>query len=117
MNSIDEIIELYRKDVDVTLIEESLCLIPEERVRRAEDFGQFLGEIRAVKANLHRLGSEQVEFILVGDLAATSLERLCAFRLRHQNSLCQPQFQPDNQLGDAEVLCDKAHGDRDAHGT
>jgi hypothetical protein len=51
MNSIDEIIELYRKDVDVTLLEESLRLTPEERVRRAEDFGQFLEEIRAVKAN------------------------------------------------------------------
>ncbi|MCU1325798.1 MAG: hypothetical protein JWN34_1168 [Bryobacterales bacterium] len=51
MNSVDEIIELYRKDVDVTLIEESLRLTPEERVRRAEDFGFFLEEIRAAKAN------------------------------------------------------------------
>jgi hypothetical protein len=49
MDSIDEIIELYRKDIDVTLIDERLKLTPEERVRRAEDFGFFLEEIRKAK--------------------------------------------------------------------
>jgi hypothetical protein len=49
MDSIDEIIELYRKDIDVTLIDERLKLTPEERVRRTEDFGFFLEEIRKAK--------------------------------------------------------------------
>ena len=50
MNSVDEIIAIYRKEVDVTLLIENLKLTPEERVRRAEDFGQFLEEVRAAKA-------------------------------------------------------------------
>jgi hypothetical protein len=46
VNSIDEIIALYQRDIDVTLIDESLKLTPEERVRAAEDFGLFLDEVR-----------------------------------------------------------------------
>jgi hypothetical protein len=41
MNSIDEIIELYKRDVDVTLIDESLRLTVEERLRRLEEFEEF----------------------------------------------------------------------------
>ena len=41
MNSIDEIIELYMKDVDMTLIEEQLKLTFEERLKRLEEFEEF----------------------------------------------------------------------------
>jgi hypothetical protein len=41
MNSIDEIIALYKRDVDVTLIDESLRLTVEERLRRLEEFEEF----------------------------------------------------------------------------
>jgi len=47
MSSIDEIIELYKKDVDVTLIDEMLRLSVEERIRRLEEFEQFREELRA----------------------------------------------------------------------
>ena len=41
MSSIDEIIELYKRDVDVTLIDESLRRTVEERVRALEEFERF----------------------------------------------------------------------------
>jgi hypothetical protein len=41
MNSIDEIIELYKRDVDITMIDESLRLTVEERLRNLEDFERF----------------------------------------------------------------------------
>ena len=47
MNSIDEIIEIYKRDVDVTLIDEMLKLTVEERIRRLEEFEQFREELRA----------------------------------------------------------------------
>lgn len=46
MSSIDEIIELYKKDVDVTLIDEMLRLSVEERIQRLEEFEQFREELR-----------------------------------------------------------------------
>jgi hypothetical protein len=46
MNSIDEIIELYKRDVDVTLLEENLRHTPEERIRALEEFNRFLEELR-----------------------------------------------------------------------
>ena len=52
MSSIDEIIALYQKDIDLTLIDERLKLTPEERVRRAEDFGFFLEAVRAAKGKM-----------------------------------------------------------------
>jgi hypothetical protein len=51
VDSIEEIIRIYKKDIDVTLIDERLRLTPEERVRRAEDFGFFLEQLRAAKGN------------------------------------------------------------------
>jgi hypothetical protein len=36
MSSIDEIIELYKRDVDMTLIEESLKHTPEDRILALE---------------------------------------------------------------------------------
>jgi hypothetical protein len=47
MNSLDEIIELYKRDVDLTLIEASLRRTPEERIRALEEFESFREEIRA----------------------------------------------------------------------
>ena len=46
MNSIDEIIELYKRDVDVTLIDESLRRTVEERLRALEEFEAFREELR-----------------------------------------------------------------------
>jgi len=38
MNSLDEIIELYKRDVDVTLIDASLKRTVEERIQALEEF-------------------------------------------------------------------------------
>ncbi len=46
VNSIDEIIELYKRDVDVTLIDESLRRTVEERLRALEEFEAFREELR-----------------------------------------------------------------------
>jgi len=47
MNSIDEIIELYKKDIDVTLLDESLCRTVEERIRALEEFEEFREELQS----------------------------------------------------------------------
>ena len=52
MNSIDEIIELYKRDVDMTLIDASLSRTVEERLRALEEFESFREELRA--ATEHR---------------------------------------------------------------
>lgn len=46
-NSIDEIIELYKRDVDVTLLDECLKLSVEERLQRLQDFSAALDELRS----------------------------------------------------------------------
>lgn len=46
MNSIDEIVELYMRDIDMTLIEESLRLTVEERIQALEDFDEFREELQ-----------------------------------------------------------------------
>ena len=46
MTSIDEIIEVYKRDVDRTLIDACLQRTVEERVRALEDFDEFLSELR-----------------------------------------------------------------------
>lgn len=46
MSSIDEIIERYKRDVDMTLIEESLRRTVEERIRALEEFERFREELR-----------------------------------------------------------------------
>ena len=45
-SSIDDIIDLYKKDVDRTLIRENLRKTPEERLRTLEEFQRFLEEVR-----------------------------------------------------------------------
>ncbi len=47
MNSIDEIIESYKRDIDMTLIEESLRRSVEERLQALEEFERFREELRA----------------------------------------------------------------------
>lgn len=42
MSSIDEIIALYQKDIDLTMIDESLKRTPEERIMAAEELGRFI---------------------------------------------------------------------------
>lgn len=46
MNSIDDIIELYKKDIDVTLLDENLRRTPEERIRALEEFERFREELQ-----------------------------------------------------------------------
>lgn len=45
-SSLDDIIDLYKKDVDRTLILENLKLTPEERVRLAERMSEAAEEVR-----------------------------------------------------------------------
>jgi len=46
-NSIDDIIEVYKRDVDLTLIDECLRRTVEERIRALEEFEQFHEELQA----------------------------------------------------------------------
>jgi hypothetical protein len=46
-DSIDEIIEIYKRDVDRTLIRENLKLTPDERLRRMEAVLRFIEEARS----------------------------------------------------------------------
>lgn len=45
-SSIDDIIDLYKKDIDRTLIRENLKLTPEERLLRLQEAQRFLEEVR-----------------------------------------------------------------------
>ena len=45
-SSIDDVIGVYRKDVDMTLVREMLKLTPDQRVRRMIDFMRFLEDVR-----------------------------------------------------------------------
>ena len=49
-NSIDEIIELYKRDVDVTLIDECLRRTVEERFSVLQAFSMAIDELRAQTA-------------------------------------------------------------------
>ena len=46
-SSIDEIIELYRRDVDVTLIDECLKRTVEERLQALQDMSRAIEELRS----------------------------------------------------------------------
>lgn len=46
-DSIDEIIEIYKRGVDRTLIRENLRLSPEERLQRMEAALRLVDELRA----------------------------------------------------------------------
>jgi hypothetical protein len=47
INSMDLVIEVYKKDVDVTLIDESLKRTVDERIRVLEEFDQFREALQA----------------------------------------------------------------------
>ena len=47
MSSIDEIIERYKRDIDVTLIDESLRRTVEERLLALEEFERFREELQS----------------------------------------------------------------------
>jgi hypothetical protein len=47
MSSVDEIIERYKRDVDVSLIDAALRRTVEERIQALEEFERFREEIRA----------------------------------------------------------------------
>ncbi|PJZ76834.1 hypothetical protein [Leptospira neocaledonica] len=47
-DSIQEIIDLYKKDIDRTLIKENLKLTPTERIRKLEELQLVAEEMRRV---------------------------------------------------------------------
>jgi hypothetical protein len=47
MNSLDEIIEIYKRDVDVTMIDASLRRTVEERILALEEFERFREALHA----------------------------------------------------------------------
>ena len=42
----DPVLEVFKKDVDRTLLRENLKLSPEERLRKFESFAQYARELR-----------------------------------------------------------------------
>ena len=46
MNSIDEIIEIYKRDIDVTMLDESLKRTVEERMQALEEMARLVEEVR-----------------------------------------------------------------------
>lgn len=55
-NSIDEIVELYKRDVDLTLIRENLRKTPEERLLALQELQQFAEEVRKAGRELRKRG-------------------------------------------------------------
>ena len=53
-SSIDDIIDLYKKDVDRTLIRENLKLTPEERLEKAQQMAQMAEELREAGRRIRR---------------------------------------------------------------
>jgi hypothetical protein len=53
-SSIDDIIDLYKKDVDRTLIRENLKLTPEERLRKAQQMAKMAEDLRAAGRRIRR---------------------------------------------------------------
>ena len=45
-SSMDDVLDVYRRDLDMTLLRENLKLTPDERSRKFEDFMLSLAEIR-----------------------------------------------------------------------
>jgi hypothetical protein len=54
MTSIDEIIELYKRDVDMTLIDESLKRTPQERIDALVEFERFREELQSAMERRNR---------------------------------------------------------------
>lgn len=47
IDSPDPVVEAYKKDVDVTLLERNLTLTPSERIEQLQRFVSFLAEAQA----------------------------------------------------------------------
>lgn len=45
-SSIDDVIEVYKRDIDRTLLRENLRLSPEERLRKLQQLQRFAAELR-----------------------------------------------------------------------
>jgi len=50
----DPVTELYKRDVDRTLLRENLRLPPESRLAKLQDFVKFLSELRAAGKKLRQ---------------------------------------------------------------
>ena len=50
MNSIDEIIEIYKRDFDVTMVDASLKRTVEERMQALEEMARFVDEVQRRRA-------------------------------------------------------------------
>jgi hypothetical protein len=46
-SSLDRVIDLFKPDVDITLIQENLKLTAEERVRKLEAFMEFMESVQS----------------------------------------------------------------------
>lgn len=57
-SSLDDIIALYKTDVDRALIRENLKLTIEERVARAQEFSEAAEEVRAAGVEARRKARE-----------------------------------------------------------
>ena len=56
-DSIQAVIEIYKKDVDMTIIRQNLELTVEERLLNLEKFVHFANELREAGKPLHTAGS------------------------------------------------------------
>ncbi len=56
---IDPVIEVYKKEVDRTLLRENLKLTVEERVRKAEQFHNAIEELRKTGAAMRQSQAKQ----------------------------------------------------------
>jgi hypothetical protein len=56
-DSIQAVIEVYKKDVDKTLIRQNLKLTVEERLLNLEAFVRFAGDLREAGKRLHSTGN------------------------------------------------------------
>ena len=53
-SSMDEVIDLYKRDVDRTLLREALSMTPDQRVRKLIELVRFCDELREAGAKAFR---------------------------------------------------------------
>lgn len=59
MDSIQAIIEIYKRDIDLSLIKENLKLTPEQRLRKMQAFANFALEMRKAGQKLRDKKAQQ----------------------------------------------------------
>jgi hypothetical protein len=57
-DSISAVIELYKRDVDITLIRENLKLTVEERLRNLQKLQRFAEELREAGKKFHKTSTK-----------------------------------------------------------